>query len=67
MIYTDSTTNYTNIATQKSVHFTVPRTETCLKMHQTCIWNIGHRQSIAGPVLTSAVWTDEKNNTELFL
>ena len=24
-------------------------------------------QSIAGPALASAVWTDEKNNTELFL
>ena len=24
-------------------------------------------QSIAGPVLASAAWTDEKNNTELFL
>ena len=31
------TTNYTNIDTQKSVHFAVPRTETRLKMHQTCI------------------------------
>ena len=30
------------------------------KMHQTCIWNTGHMQSIAGPVLASAVWTDEK-------
>ena len=40
---------------------------------QNCIrlvyekWNTGHMQSIAGPVLASAVWTDEKNNTELFL
>ena len=42
MIYTNSTTIYTNIDTQKSVHF-------------------------AGPVLTSAVWTDKKNNTKLFL
>ena len=66
MIYTNSTTNYTNIDTQKSVHFTVSRTETRLKMHQTCIWNTGHMQSIAGPVHASAVWTDEnkrKNNT----
>ena len=31
------TTNYTNIDTQKSVHFAVSRTETRLKMHQTCI------------------------------
>ena len=31
MIYTNSTTNYTNIDTQKSVHFAVPRTETRLK------------------------------------
>ena len=60
MIYTNSTTNYTNIDTQKSVHFAVPRTETRLKMHQTCIWNTSHMQSIAGPVLASAVWTDEK-------
>ena len=60
MIYTNSTTNYTNINTQKSVHFAVSRTETRLKMHQTCIWNTGHMQSIAGPVHTSAVWTDEK-------
>ena len=30
-------TNYTNIDTQKSVHFAVSRTETRLKMHQTCI------------------------------
>ena len=37
MIYTNSTTNYTNIDTQKSVHFAVSRTETRLKMHQTCI------------------------------
>ena len=30
--------------------------------------NKGHIQSIAGPVLTSAVWTDKKNkNTKLFL
>ena len=35
MIYTNNTTNYTNIDTQKSVHFAVPRTETRLKMHQT--------------------------------
>ena len=60
MIYTNSATNYTNIDTQKSVHIAVPRTETRLKMHQTCIWNTGHIQSIAGPVLASAVWTDEK-------
>ena len=31
MIYTNSTTNYTNIDTQKSVHFAVSRTETRLK------------------------------------
>ena len=31
MIYTNSTTNYTNIDTQKSVYFAVPRTETRLK------------------------------------
>ena len=70
MIYKNSTTNYTNIDTQKSVHFAVSRTETHLKMHQTCIWNTGHMQSIAGPVHASAVWTDEKkknNNTKLFL
>ena len=30
------------------------------KMHQTCIWNAGHMQIIAGPVLASAVWTDKK-------
>ena len=42
MIYTNSTTNYTNIDTQKSVHFAVSRTETRLKMHQTCIRNTGH-------------------------
>ena len=51
--------NYMNIDTQKSVHFAVSRTETRLKMHQTCIWNTDHMQSIAGPVHTSAVWTDE--------
>ena len=50
MIYTNSATNYTNIDTQKSVHFAVSRTETRLKMHQTCIRNTGHMQSIAGPV-----------------
>ena len=60
MIYTNSTTKYKNIDTQKSVHFAVPRTETRLKMYQTCIWNTDHMQSIAGPVLASAVWTDEK-------
>ena len=32
MIYTNSTINYTNIDTQKSVHFAVPRTETRLKI-----------------------------------
>ena len=48
MIYTNSTTNYTNIDTQKSVHVAVSRTETRLKMHQTCIWKTGHMQSIAG-------------------
>ena len=58
MIYTNSTTNYINIDTQKSVHFAVPRTETRLKMYQTCIRNTGHMQSIAGPVIASAVWTD---------
>ena len=52
--------NYTNIDRHKSVHFAVPRTETRLKMHQICIWNTGHMQSIAGPVHASAVWTDEK-------
>ena len=75
MIYTNSTTNDTNIDTQKSVHFAVLRTETRLKMHQICIWNTGHMQSIAGPLHASAVWTDEikqkkkkkKKNTELFL
>ena len=54
-IYTHSTTNYTNIDTQKSVHFAVSQTETRLKMHQTCIRNTGHMQSIAGPVHASAV------------
>ena len=39
-IYTNSTTNYKNIDTQKSVHFAVSRTETRLKMHQTCIYEI---------------------------
>ena len=65
MIYTNSTTSYTNIDTQKSVHFAVSRKETRLKMHQTCIWNTGHMQNIAGPVHASAMWTDEnkKNNT----
>ena len=29
-------------------------------MHQTCIWNTGHMQSIAGPVLASAAWTEKK-------
>ena len=62
MIYTNSTTNYTNIDTQKSVHFAVSQTETRLKMHQTCIRNTGHMQSIAGPVHASAVWTDENEN-----
>ena len=55
MIYTNSTTNYTNIDTQKSVHFAVSRTETRLKMHQTCIRDTGQMQSIAGPVHASAV------------
>ena len=59
MIYTNNTTNYTNIDTQKSVHFAVSRTETRLKMHQTCMWNTGQMQSNAGPVHASAVWTDE--------
>ena len=65
MIYTNSTTNYTKIDTQKSVHFAVSRTETRLKMHQTCIWNTGHMQSIAGPVHASAVWTDEMKTTKI--
>ena len=44
------------------------RTETRLKMHQICIWNTGHMQSIAGPVHASVMWTDKKkkkkkNNT----
>ena len=43
------------IDTQKSVHFAVSRTETRLKMHQTCIRNTGQMQSIAGPVHASAV------------
>ena len=62
MIYTNSTTNYTKIDIEKSVHFAVPRTETRLKIHQTCIWNTVHMQSIAGPILASSVWTDEKKN-----
>ena len=62
MIYTNSTTNNTNIDTQKSVHFAVSRTETHLKMHQACIRNTGHMQSIAGPVHASAVQTDENKN-----
>ena len=33
MIYTNSTTNYRNVDTQKLVHFAVSRTETRLKMH----------------------------------
>ena len=37
------------------------------KMHQTYIWNTCHMQSIAGPVLASAVWTYKRNNTKLFL
>ena len=60
MIYTNSTTNYTKLIHKKSVHFAVSRTETRLKIHQTGIWNTGHRQSIAGPVHASAVWTDKK-------
>ena len=69
MIYTNRTTNYKNIDIQKSVHFAVSRTEIRLKMHQTCIWNTGHMQSIAGPVHAPAVWTDKKKkkNTKLFL
>ena len=51
-----------NVETQKSVHIAVPRTETRLKMHQTCIWNTGQMQIIAGPVLASAMWTDKKKN-----
>ena len=83
MIYTNSTTNYTNIDTQKSVHFAVPRTETRLKMHRTCIWNTDHMQIIAGPCtrLSGVNWwkkkkkkkkkthtqKNTKKNTELFL
>ena len=67
MIYTHSTTNYTNIDTQKSVHFAVSRTETRLKMHQTCIRNTGQMQSIAGPVHASAVGTDEYKNITLIV
>ena len=65
MKYTNSTTNYTNIDTEKSVHFAVPRTETRLKNASDLYMKY---RSYAGPVLASAVWTDEKkNNTELFL
>ena len=67
MIYTNSTTNYTNIDTQKSIHFAVSRTETRLKMHQTCIRNTGQMQSTAGPVHASAVWTDENKNKKHWL
>ena len=35
--------------------FTVSRTETRLKMHQTCIRDTGQMQSIAGPVHAPAV------------
>ena len=52
------------IDTQKSVHVAMSRIETRLKMHQTCIWNTGHMQSIAGPVHASAVWTDEKQKNK---
>ena len=53
MIYTNSTTNYTNIDAQKI---------------SSLRWNTGHMQSIAGPVHASAVLTDKKkNNTKLFL
>ena len=64
MIYTNSTTNYTNIDTQKSVHLAVPRPETRLKMYPTCIWNTGHMQRIAGPVHASVVWTDERKKQQ---
>ena len=47
--------NKLHVDTQKSVHFAVSRTETRLKMHQTCIRNTGQMQSIAGPVHASAV------------
>ena len=61
MIYTNSTEKlHEHWYTKKSVHFAVSRTETRIKMHQTCIWNTGHMQSTAGPVHASAVWTDEK-------
>ena len=52
--------NYTNIDTQKSVHFAVSRTETRLKMHQTCIRNTGQMQSIAGPVHAGVNWWKQK-------
>ena len=56
MIYTNSTTNYTNIDTQKSVHFTVPRTETRLKNASDFILL---RIKVRVPVLLCAVKTVE--------
>ena len=56
MIYTNSTTNYTNIDTQKSVHFAVSRTDRNPPHNASdLIWNTDHMQSIAGPVHASAV------------
>ena len=64
MIYTNSTKKlhehwYKKISSLRCVEDRNPP-----QMHQTCIWNTGHMQSIASPVHASAVWTDEKKKTK---
>ena len=71
MVCTNSTTNYTNIDTQKSIHFAVPRTETRLKIASDLYMKYRSYAEHCRPcTLLSGVnwWKKKKNdNTELFL
>ena len=68
MIYTNSTKNYTNIDTQKSVHFAVPRTDTRLKNASDLYMKYRSYAEHCRPCthLSGMNWW-KKDNTELFL
>ena len=70
MIYTNSTTNYTNIDIQKSVHFAVPRTETGLKDASDLYMKYRSYAEHCRPCTRRSDvnwWKKKNNNTKLFL
>ena len=66
MIFTNSTTNNTNIDTQRSVHFAVPRVETRLTNASDLYMKYICRalQALFSPQKCELI---KKNNTKLFL